>query len=75
MYHWGEQKMGLNLGSVLTATTGLWFNPTPMVGDTTLYYLFCVCCGFVGGLLIRYVVSVIVKRYREAGAKKAEACE
>ena len=42
--------------------------------NSGLYGLLCVCGGFLMGMLARYVVSVIVKRYKKA-MKKAEACE
>ena len=42
--------------------------------NLVLYGGFCVAGGFIAGCLARYVVSVIVKRYKKA-MKKAEACE
>ena len=43
--------------------------------NLVLYGGLCVVGGFIVGLLARYVVSVLVKRYREAGEAKVEASE
>ena len=43
--------------------------------NLVLYGGLCVVGGFIAGCLARYVISVCIRRYKEAGEAKVEASE